>query len=320
MALPLSNARIGVYVDGQSASLTGGHGMRYDVLREFAMRDGAEITRMNVYLPWDEQRALEGGYRRGQDNFAATLRDFGYKVVRRPVSTVTDEAGGQAVHANIAVAMAVDALEQTEHVERVLLLTADPDFAPVIRLLQARGIRVELVAFDGVPEALRAEADTFVSGYLIPNLLPIPHQDRDAWGKLGSRVRGVCYNHIGKGYGFLRYLRELAPGLWITDSRHPDSPFETVFFHDSQLPRQVAFHQLPSREYIFEFELKESERFEGDLQAVALRLVGSAARRDDEDAGTIAADGNGGDPEHGEAEFHDDEDEGVAEEQVDERA
>jgi uncharacterized LabA/DUF88 family protein len=278
MTLSLSNARVGIYVDGQCVSLTGGHGMRYDVLREFAIRDGAEAVRMNVYLPWDEERANEAGYRRGQENFAATLRDFGYKVVRRPLRPITDEAGGRIVRAGTAVAMAVDMLEQSENLERVLLLTADAEMTDAVRALQGRGCRVEVVAFEGVARPLREEADLFVSGFLIPNLLPIPQQEREAWGKNGGKARGVCYNHSGKGYGFLRYLKELAPGVWITDSRHPDSPYATVFFHDSQLPRNVAFHQLPSREHIFEFDLRDSERFQDDLQAVNLRLVSGPER------------------------------------------
>jgi hypothetical protein len=78
--------------------------------------------------------------------------------------------------------------------------------------------------------------------------------------------------------------------LWITDSRREDSPYDTVFFHDSQLPRNVAFHELPSRELLFEFELTESDRFENDLQAVNLRLVGAARRaRDEADAGEAAS-------------------------------
>jgi hypothetical protein len=249
--------------------------MRYDVLREFATRDGAEAVRMNLYLSFDEERAAEdSGYRRGQENFCSVLRDFGYKVIQKKVKWYHDESGNRFGKANSDLDMAVDALLQSESLERVLLLTGDGDFAQVVRALQNRGTRVEIVAFDNVSHALREEADMFLSGYLIPNLLPIPQQpERDAWGQTGNRVRGVCYNHSGKGYGFLRYIRQTGPGLWITDSRLPDSPYETVFFHDSQLPRNVVFHQLPSRNLIFEFELTESDRFEDDVQAINLRLV-----------------------------------------------
>jgi uncharacterized LabA/DUF88 family protein len=280
MAVPLSNARAGIFVDGTNVSLNGGHGMRYDVLREFAGRDGAESVRMNIYVSFDEARAAEDpGYRKGQENFCAVLRDFGYKVIQKKVRWHYDEAGNRFARASSELDMAVDALLQSENLERVLLVTGDSGFVQVIRALQNRGCRVEVVGFDNVANELREEADMFLSGYLIPNLLPIPQQpERDAWGQTGGRVRGVCYNHSGKGYGFLRYIRQVGSGLWITDSRHPDSPYETVFFHDSQLPRNVYYHQLPSRDLIFEFELTESDRFEDDVQAVNLKLVSGQPR------------------------------------------
>ena len=275
-----STSRVGIYVDGSYLSLNGGHGMRYDVLRAFAVRDDAELIRLNVYVSYDWERAQDdSGYRRGQESFYSVLRDFGYKVILKKVKWYTDEAGNRFAKGNSALDMAVDALLQSESLDRVLLVTGDGDFVQVVRALQNKGRRVEVVAFDNVSSELREEADMFLSGYLVPNLLPILDQpERDAWGTVGARVRGVCYTHSGKGYGFLRYIKHSGPGLWITDSRHPDSPYETVFFHDSQLPRNVSYTQLPSRSLIFEFELADSDKFEGDVQAVGLRLVTSQGR------------------------------------------
>ncbi len=312
MSIPLSNARVGIYVDGSNVSINGGHGMRYDVLREFATRDGAEAVRMNLYVSYDEDRAAtDAAYRKGQENFCSVLRDFGYKVIQKRVRWYTDESGNRFGKANSDLDMAVDALLQSENLERVLLATGDGDFVQVVRALQNGGCRVEVVAFENVSQALREEADMFLSGYLIPNLLPMPQQaERSAWGEIGNRVRGVCYNHSGKGYGFLRYLRQMGPGLWITDSRHPDSPYQTVFFHDSQLPRNVPFHQLPSRHLIFEFELIESDRYEDDMQAVNLRLVSGQVRGgraldrapEAEEADGNAAEGPNGEADEGEVE------------------
>ncbi len=295
MSIPLSNARVGIFVDGHYVSLHGGHGMRYDVLREFATRDGAEAVRMNVYVAWDEEReAAETGYRRGQESFCGVLRDFGYKVVRKRVEWGVDDSGTRYGRPGCDMELAIDALLQCEHLERVLIVAGNPDLVPVVRILQNRGTRVEIVAFQEAADVLRAEADMFLSGYMVPNLLPIPHQtDRHSWGELGGKVRGVCYNHSGKGYGFLRYVREIIPGLWITDSRLTDSPYETVFFHDSQLPRNVAFHQLPSRSLLFEFELTESDRFKDDLQAINLRLVSGEGRGKGAAAGEGAAHAEG---------------------------
>ena len=52
--------------------------------------------------------------------------------------------------------------------------------------------RVEVVAFENVSQSRREEADMFLSGYLIPNLLPIPQQaERSAWE---SRPRAESLN------------------------------------------------------------------------------------------------------------------------------
>ena len=91
-------------------------------------------------------------------------------------------------------------------------------------------------------------------------------------------MRGVCYNHTGKGYGFLRYMKTIAPELWKIDARQPDSPYDSVFFHNSQLPDEVHAGDLPSRSYVFEFELGKAEGRENGLQAVNMQLVSPRRR------------------------------------------
>lgn len=76
--------------------------------------------------------------------------------------------------------MAVDMLLQSEKLDRVLMLTGDGDFVQVVRALQNRGCRVELVAFANISADLRQEVDMFIPGWLIPNLLPIKGQPRGA--------------------------------------------------------------------------------------------------------------------------------------------
>lgn len=274
--MPKSNSKIGVYVDGANISMNGGYGMRYDVLREFAARDEAEVVRLNAYLSFDPKRAEEDEvYRRGQDNFHASLRDMGYKVIQKDMKWYSDDMGKSYGKANVDLDMAVELLLQSENLDRVLLATGDGDFVQVVRALQNKGCRVEVVAFRNVSRDLREEADLFFSGYLIPNLLPI-QAPRDAphWGELGSRVRGVCYSHNDKGFGFLRFMQEISPGLWITDTRHEDSPYVSAFFHDSLLPDEVNPSHLPSRNVIFDFELRESQEGNGNnFQAADIKVV-----------------------------------------------
>jgi uncharacterized LabA/DUF88 family protein len=275
-----SIGKVGVYVDGANVALNGGWGMRYDVLRDFAARDGAEVLRLNAYLSFDAERAeRDDAYRRGQESFHSSLRDMGWKVIQKQVRWYHDESGKRYGKANVDLDMAVEALLQSEHLDRVVLSTGDGDFVRVVRALQNKGCRVEIVAFDNVSRDLRREADMFLSGYLVPNLQPVAGaREGPPWGELGSRVRGVCYNHSGKGYGFLRFIRRLSGDLWITDSRHPDSPYGSAFFHDSTLPEGVSYLQLPSRDLIFEFELRESTAGRNGLLAGDLALVGRAPR------------------------------------------
>ncbi|MGF1528546.1 MAG: NYN domain-containing protein [Candidatus Competibacterales bacterium] len=256
-----SNAKVGVYVDAANISRSGGQRMQYDVLREFACRDHAEALRLNVYLSYDEERAdVNPVYRDKARAYQSALREIGYKVIEKRVKWYVDEAGNRFGKANADLDMAVDLLLQSENLDRVLLVTGDGDFVQVVRALQNKGCRVETLAFDNVSEELRRESDLFISGHLVPGLLPTRNDDPSVppWGELGSRVRGYCYHHDdNKSFGFMRFLVKLSPFLWKTDSRDEDSPYRTAFFHDSSLPEGFNVMKLPSRNHIFEFSLAE---------------------------------------------------------------
>lgn len=249
--------------------------MQYGILREFAARDGGEIVRLNAYTSFDAERArTDNTYRSNVNNFYSVLRDLGYKVITKEVKWYEDESGNRYGKANADLDLAVDMLLQSNNLDRVLLVTGDGDFTRVVRAVQNKGCRVEILGLDNVSSELRREADMFMSGYLVPNLIPTTAQsDQPVWGKVGSRVRGICYAHK-QDYGFLRYLNEIAPGLWMTDTRRIDSPYGSVFFHDSNLPDDVDPAVLPNRSHIFEFDLASSSRQQG-YQAENIALVSS---------------------------------------------
>ena len=71
----------------------------------------------------------------------------------------------------------------------------------------------------------------------------------------------------------MRVLKTLSPGLGKIDSRQPDSPYISVFFHNSRLPDHVDVDELPSRNYVFEFELAAAEGRENGYQANFIQLV-----------------------------------------------
>jgi uncharacterized LabA/DUF88 family protein len=263
---------VGVYVDVANIAQNGGYGMRYEVLREFACRDGAEPSRLNAYVVYDEERgSRDPEYRDRTRSFHYVLRDFGYKVIEKFVRWYTDEWGNRYGKANADLDMAVDMLLQAGTFDRVLLATGDGDFVRVVHALQSGGCRVEVMAFRNISRDLRNEADAFFSGYLIPNLLPIMgDQSRASWD-VGGRVRGTCYSfNAEKHFGFLRFVRRIDTGLWITDTRREDSPYGTAFVHESNFPRDVDIADLPSREMIFEFDLVAGDR---GLQATNITIV-----------------------------------------------
>ncbi len=263
--------KVGVYVDVENIARNGGYGMRYDVLREFASRDYAEPLRLNAYVAYDETRAeTDEEYRERTTDFHSILRDFGYKVIEKKVMWYTDDSGNRFGKANADLDMAVDVILQSKNLDRIIIATGDGDFIQVVRALQNKGCRVEIIAFENVSNNLRKEADIFLSGYLIPELLSPENSDKD-WGELGSRVRGSCYSYFPtKNYGFMRFLDHIGPGIWIMDTRREDSPFKTAFVHDSEFPDDIDLSILPSRLHIFEFELAEGDK---GLQAKDIELV-----------------------------------------------
>jgi uncharacterized LabA/DUF88 family protein len=277
MSTSNSSSRVGVYVDVANINRNGGYGMGYEVLREFACRDNAEAMRLNAYVSFDADKARrEAYYNQRTNSFYSVLRDFGYKVIQKEVKWFTDEDGNRVAKANADLDLAVDALLQSENLDRVLLVTGDGDFVQVVRALQNKGCRVEVVAFKNVSNELRREADIFMSGYLIPDLLPIETKagEVNIWGEVDHRVRGICYYHKND-FGFMRFLKRIDQNLWMTDAKHPESPYGTAWFHDSSLPNGssgVIAAELPSRKYIFEFKLVRAEGDKG-LRAVDIQLV-----------------------------------------------
>ena len=269
-----SGMRVGVYVDVANLAMNGGFGMQYDVLRAFACRGDVEPMRLNAYVSFDAERAKTNPeYKNGQYRFHSRLRDFGYKVIEKETKWYTDDDGRRFGKANVYLDLAVDALLQSENLDRVILATGDGDFVQVVRALQNHGCRVEVVAFDNVSASLRREADLYMSGYQIPNLLPINRSDNNRkWGEIGSYVRGICYMKDQKGFGFLRYLNHFDAELWRTDARDPDSPYATIFIHDSEIPDAIEPSVLPNRNIIFEFKIAPGSE-EGKTKAVNVSCI-----------------------------------------------
>ncbi len=271
---------MGVFVDAENVRYNGGYQMRYDVLRRFAAREGGQLQRLNTYMAFDAERAREDQeYAKKARSYQQMVRDFGWKITVKNVRRYTDESGNVTTKANADLDMAVDAMLQASKLDQVLMVTGDGDFLQVVHALQNRGCRVELIGFKNVSRQLQQAVDTFYSGYLIPDLLPVAYEPRNDWGKPGSCVRGVCTKWFpDKGYGFLRVLERISPHLWITDPREEGSPFVSVFCHANELADEVSEELLLSRETILELYLNESEQKDNGYVASNVRLAFSVNR------------------------------------------
>lgn len=250
--------KVGIFVDASNIAMNGGFGMRYDILQAFACRDGSDAIRLNVYISYDQERAkIDSVYKDKQLRFHSVLRDLGYKVLIKETKWFTDETGARIGKSNVDLDLAVDALLQSNSLDRVLLVTGDGDFVQVVKALQNKGCRVETIAFENVSAALREEVDVFTSGYLIPGLLPIIVDDKPAkWG-IGGYVRGVMISHDPlKRYGFFRFIKDIDAKLWLTDSRDPDSPYCTVYFSEKDLPPNFDASSGLNRSAVFEFKVE----------------------------------------------------------------
>ena len=249
--------------------------MRYDVLRRFAARQGGTLLRLNTYIAFDQERAKQDPeYFKKARYYQQMMRDFGWKVTVKEVRRYVDEDGAVNTKANADLDMAVDAMIQGDRLDYVILATGDGDFLEVVAALQNNGCRVELIGFKNVSRQLQRQVDAFYSGYVIPDLLPVYYESRNAWGKAGSCVRGVCTKWFSdKGYGFLRFMNRISPDLWITDPREPDSPYTSVFCHANELAEEVTEELLLNRETILEFYVQESEQKDNGLVANNVRLA-----------------------------------------------
>ena len=189
----MSHLKVGVFVDAENVKFNGGYQLRYDVLRRFAARDKGTLLRLNTYLAYDQERAREDpDYAKKSRTYQQMVRDYGWKIIVKNVRRYIDDQGNTTTKANADLDLAVDAMLQAENLDLILLVTGDGDFLQVVTALQNRGCRVELLGFENVSMQLQRQADAFYRGFLIPDLLPFPHEPRNEWGQHDACVRGTC--------------------------------------------------------------------------------------------------------------------------------
>lgn len=238
----------------ENLSRCGGYALRYRAVRALVEAQGGVVLRANAYMAVDAQRERdEAEYQQKKEDYRERVRAEGFRLVLKEFRTYRDFEDREVVQANTHIDLVVDAMQQAQRLDYLLLGSGDGDLLPLVRALNSSGKRVDLLTFAGADAALCSEVDRCFSGYLCPGVLPI---ERD-------RHRGIMHAvNVEKGYGFLTLQAGPAP----TDRR------QDVFLHindfrlaDGTHPENDDFADLKNKG-IIEFSLITDE--EGRAKAV----------------------------------------------------
>ncbi len=254
----MSMLKGGVFIDVENINRTGGWGMRYDVLQKLVGAQDVLVLRANAYIAVDEDReSRDPEYRRKREEYRNAMRRAGMHLVSKKVQRYRNENEELILKANADLDLAVDALLQAENLDYVLICSGDGDFLRLVRALQNRGKRVDVLSFSNTSTALRHEADYYFSGYLVPGLIPTSAEHS---GRVLGTMHGV---NEEKGFGFIT----VRTGLGFTQVR------DDVFCHISDFTTEKGeevsneyFASLKTREAIIEFDLVEQD--DGRVKAV----------------------------------------------------
>jgi uncharacterized LabA/DUF88 family protein/cold shock CspA family protein len=238
--------KAGIFLDVENLMRNGGWGIRYDAVTSMVEEQGAVALRANAYMAIDVLReARDGVYRQKKDAYRGAIRRNGYHLVLKQVMRYRDEDGAEVVKANADLDLAVDAMLQSENLDYILLGTGDGDFVRLVRALQARGKRVDVLSFANTSSELRETADRYICGFLVPGLVRTDSET--------SRLRGIMHGvDEDRGFGFLTVRVGLAPHELRED----------VFLHISDFTRNGAgvsnaeFAQLKNQGAVIELEIE----------------------------------------------------------------
>ena len=91
----------------------------------------------------------------------------GYRTVTKIAKEYTDSEGRRKIKGNMAIELAIDAMELAPRLDHAVLFSGDGDFSPLVDALQRQGVRVSIVSTirgqtPMASDALRRQADNFI--------------------------------------------------------------------------------------------------------------------------------------------------------------
>jgi uncharacterized LabA/DUF88 family protein len=153
--MTLSAQRVGIFVDAQNLyhsakSIYDPEAMvDYRTMLEMAV-DGRSLVRAIVYVI-----DIEGVDQRG---FFEVLHRLGFEIRSKPARLLPD--GSRKADWDMGIAM--DTIALADKLDVTVLVSGDGDFVDLVRFLQARGVRVEVMAFrETTATMLKEAADVF---------------------------------------------------------------------------------------------------------------------------------------------------------------
>jgi len=152
-----STPRTGVFVDVPNVMYAAERlGWQIDFGKLLVMLTrGRELVRASAYAPVsdDPQMRLE------TQRFTQPFVGHGYRIVTKPLKRFADGS----MKGNFDVEMAMDILTMADRLDVVCLVSGDGDFTRLVEMVQARGVRVEVVSFaQSTSSELRAACDAFI--------------------------------------------------------------------------------------------------------------------------------------------------------------
>ena len=91
----------------------------------------------------------------------------GYRVVTKPAKEFVDSLGRRKIKGNMDIELAIDAMEQSETVDHLVIFSGDGDFTTLVEALQRRGRKVSVISTMAtqppmIADDLRRQADHFI--------------------------------------------------------------------------------------------------------------------------------------------------------------
>ena len=91
----------------------------------------------------------------------------GYTMVTKPTKEFTDSLGRRKIKGNMDIELAIDAMEQSQVVDHLVIFSGDGDFTTLVEALQRKGKKVSVVSTMStqppmIADDLRRQADHFI--------------------------------------------------------------------------------------------------------------------------------------------------------------